>query len=53
VDPVTAAALLGWKDPKVLLKRYVHPEKLNDVAEKVFGLGDRKVTRLRKVSDRD
>lgn len=37
VDVVTAAKLLGWKDPKVLLKRYAHAEKLAATAEAVFG----------------
>ena len=37
VDAVTAAALGGWGDPKVLLKRYAHAEQLNAVAESVFG----------------
>ena len=53
VDPVTAAALLGWKDPKVLLRRYVHPEKLNDVAEQVFGTStsQSKLRRLKVVGN--
>lgn len=37
VNPATAAALGGWKNPTMLLKRYAHAEQLNAVAESVFG----------------
>jgi hypothetical protein len=37
MDVATAAALLGWKDAKTLLKRYAHPENLRAKAEQVFG----------------
>ncbi len=36
VDVVTTAKLGGWKSPKVLLERYVHPEKLESVVDEVF-----------------
>lgn len=37
VDVSTAAALGGWKSPKLLLEVYAHPEKSREIAEKVFG----------------
>lgn len=36
---ITAAKLGHWKDPAVLLKRYVHAGKLPQVAEAIFGEG--------------
>ena len=37
VDAKTVADLGGWEDPTLLMRRYVHSEKLDDVAERVFG----------------
>ena len=37
VDAKTVADLGGWEDPSMLMRRYVHSEKLDDVAERVFG----------------
>jgi integrase len=36
-DVKTTADLGGWEDPTLLMRRYVHSEKLDDVAERVFG----------------
>ena len=37
IDAKTTADLGGWEDPSLLLRRYVHSENLESVAEKVFG----------------
>jgi hypothetical protein len=37
IDPVTTAALGGWRNPTVLMNTYAHAEDLGTVAEKVFG----------------
>lgn len=37
VDPKTTADLGGWKSVKLLVENYTHPEKIRDVAERVFG----------------
>jgi integrase len=37
IDPVTVAALGGWRNPTMLLQRYAHAENLGTVAETVFG----------------
>ncbi|MGO8952247.1 MAG: hypothetical protein ACLPWS_11560 [Rhodomicrobium sp.] len=37
MDAKTTADLGGWEDPAMLLRKYVHQEKLDDVAEQVLG----------------
>ena len=37
IDPVTTAAIGGWKDPSVLLKTYSHAEDMDNVVRGVFG----------------
>jgi integrase len=37
LDPVTVAAMGGWRNPSQLLSTYAHPENLAEQAEKVFG----------------
>jgi integrase len=37
IDPVTVAALGGWRNPSQLLGTYAHPENLPTIAENVFG----------------
>lgn len=37
VDVKTTADLGGWEDPSLLIRRYAHSEKLDEVAERVFG----------------
>jgi integrase len=37
VDVATTAEMGGWRDPRVLLETYAHPENLSDVAEAMFG----------------
>jgi integrase len=46
-DPVTTAALGGWADPVVLMKRYAHAEKLAQVAEESFGAESTKLAHAR------
>jgi hypothetical protein len=39
VNHITAAKLGHWKDASAMLKRYVHPGKLPQVAEAIFAEG--------------
>ena len=36
VDIATTAKIGGWKSPRMLMERYVHPEKLESVVDEVF-----------------